>query len=74
MFPKYDKNDNGRLSAHELTGFLNDAMDLFGFKLTVSREQAEQTLRLFDKNWDGEMSKEELYTSLRYIINKESAG
>jgi hypothetical protein len=36
LFPKYDKNQNGRLTANELTGFLNDAMDLFGFKLTVS--------------------------------------
>lgn len=57
LFPKYDKNQSGRLTANELTGFLNDAMDLFGFKLTVSSEQSYETLKLFDKNFDSELSK-----------------
>jgi hypothetical protein len=38
LFPRYDKNNNNKLSASELVGFLNDAMDLFRWKVRVSKD------------------------------------
>lgn len=36
--------------------------------------KADQALMMFDRNWDGEISKEEAYTMLRYMVGKEMEG
>jgi hypothetical protein len=74
LVPKYDRNGNKKLNLQELIGFLNEAMDLFGWEIKVTREDTQQTLTSFDKNWDGELSYEEIYTTLRHIISKQLTG
>lgn len=55
LFPKYDQNGDGRMNAQEFSAFLKEANNKLGVWEGI---QSDEAIKMFDKNWDGQMSKE----------------
>jgi hypothetical protein len=70
LFPQYDKNGSGTLDAKELPTFFNDAFKRLGYKITVTQEQADQSVQFIDKNSDKQVSKPEIFTAMKDIVSK----
>jgi hypothetical protein len=68
LFPIYDRDRSGYLETRELGGFLTAALKRLGINATVTNEQAEQALRVIDRNKDNEVSQAEAAEALKSIL------
>jgi len=68
VFSMYDTNRSGTLEAYELANFFNDVFAKMGNFNRYNDEQAMAAMRVIDSNFDGRASKQELYITLKYLM------
>lgn len=69
VFNKYDTDRNGTLDAGEMTGFFNDLFRALQINVTVTPQQSLEAIKSIDQNSDGAVSKEELFTAFKKMLN-----
>ena len=53
MFKKYDADNSGTLDPQEMTYFFNDLFKSLNINKVVTQEEALQSIRAIDQNFDG---------------------
>jgi hypothetical protein len=74
LFPLYDKDHSGFLETKELSGFLTQALKRLGVNATVTDSQAEQAIKVIDKNSDRQVNKFEVADALKSILEYKRQG
>ena len=57
VFMKFDRDRSGSLDPAELADFFNDVYAMMGNSTRVNNAQANDALRVIDKDFDGKASK-----------------
>lgn len=68
LFPSYDKDRSGYLEGKELCHFLTDALQRLGIKTTVTESQAQQAIKVIDKDSDSKINKLEVGMAIKSIL------
>lgn len=71
IFVNYDRDGSGTLEASELTVFFNDVYRAMGNNQGVSPHQAQQALGILDKDFNGRITKAELFNAFKEVLMKE---
>ena len=71
VFIKYDRDRSGFLSLDEIAGFFNECLANSGSCRRVTQYEAVDYMRKMDRNMDGRISKLELYSGLKAILNDQ---
>lgn len=71
IFANYDRDNSGTLDNTEMTAFFNDVYMAIGRKEAISGLVVQQALGIMDKDFNGRLSREELFIAFKEILNKE---
>lgn len=70
VFDKYDTDKSGTLDQNEMTIFFNELFKSLGINKQVSAQESLEAIKTIDKNFDGGVSKEELFIAFKAMLNK----
>ena len=71
VFARYDGDRNGWLNIQELAGFTNEVLRMSGSSRVLSQQEILAIGGNMDRNRDGRITKMELYTALKAILNQQ---
>ena len=71
VFLKYDFDRSGFLTLNEIGNFFNECLANSGQSRRVTQQEAIQYMMNMDRNMDGRISKLELYSGLKAILNDQ---
>jgi Ca2+-binding EF-hand superfamily protein len=70
VFEEFDEDKNGSLDQTEMTHFFNTLFQKLGMNHSVTPEEALSAVKSIDQNFDGAISKPELFTAFKQMLNK----
>ena len=72
VFIKYDKERDGTLKTLEMANYLTELFQILGYgNINITPEQAQQAIKMIDKNNDNKITKMELFLTFKELANTQ---
>lgn len=70
MFLKYDRERDGTLNSLEMANYLTELFQTLGYgSVDITPQQAQQAIKMMDRNNDNKITKMELFLTLKELAN-----